>query len=109
MSRKKKVSYNEMKRIMEEMQEKMQQERNRMVSVMADALLTDEVTELLGDYSDTDLRRIMTLFANDIRKYINQVNREKMEKKNRADIEKRQNTSEQKIAYNASGTTQYMR
>lgn len=105
MSRKKKTTYNDMKRLMKEMQEKMQQERSRMSSVMSDALLTDEVTELLGDYSDTDLRRIMQLVAGDIRRYISQVNQEKMNKKKHLDAEKRQKLNVHSDKYTSSTET----
>ena len=105
MSRKKKTTYNDMKRLMKEMQEKMQQERNRMSSVMSDALLTDEVTELLGDYSDTDLRRIMQFVGADIRRYISQLNQEKMNKKKHVDAGKRQKLNAQQDIYRTSSET----
>ena len=66
MSRKKKTTYGDMSRLMADMQRRMTEERKRMANVMSEALLSDIAATKLGDFSDTDLRRLMSLLSGHI-------------------------------------------
>ncbi len=63
MAKKKQTTYGNMIRLMDQMQVKIKKERERMAGVMAAALLDDQTAVKLGDYSDTDLRRIMSILS----------------------------------------------
>lgn len=77
MSRKRQQTYGEMVRIMADVQAKMAAEKERMAGVMASALLNDQAAVLLGDFSDTDLRRVMVLLAGHVAECADQVKAEK--------------------------------
>lgn len=59
----KKTTYGNMIRLMDQMQAQIKRERERMAGVMAAALLDDQTAVKLGDYSDADLRRIMSILS----------------------------------------------
>lgn len=84
MSRKKQQTYGEMARLMAEMKKKMEAEKGRMAEVMASALLDDKAAALLGDFSDADLRRVMSLLAGHVEACAAQVKAEKQQKKEAA-------------------------
>lgn len=63
MAKRKQTTYGNMIRMMDQMQAKIKKERERMAGVMATALLDDQTAVKLGDYSDTDLRRIMSILS----------------------------------------------
>ena len=66
-----------MVRMIEKMQADMKKEKERMAGVMAVALLDDKVAVKLGDFSDTDLRRIMSLLAGHVDECVAVLNAEK--------------------------------
>lgn len=55
-------------------------ERERMAGVMAAALLNNQTASKLGDYSDTDLRRIMSMLSGHIDECIKMLEVEKQAK-----------------------------
>lgn len=63
MAKKKQTTYGSMIRLMGQMQIRIKKEKERMAGVMATALLDDQTAVKLGDYSDTDLRRIMSILS----------------------------------------------
>ena len=69
---KKKQSYNDMVRMIAEMNVKKEAEKNRIGTVMMDEL-NDGTAALLGDLSDSDLRRVMGLLLPHIRECVAQV------------------------------------
>lgn len=77
MARKKQLSYNDMARAIQEMQERQVKERERMANMMAVSLLNGGAAARLGDYSDADLRRIVAYMAEDIDRYIDRLDAEK--------------------------------
>lgn len=77
MARKKQLSYNDMARAIQEMQERQVRERDRMATMMAVSLLNSGAASVLGDCSDADLRRIMTFVAEDIDHYMDRLKAEK--------------------------------
>lgn len=85
MSTKKRQTYNSMAKVIAEMQAKMDKERQRMAGVMADALLDGDGAAKLGDYNDTDLRRIMSMLAGYIDPCIKKLESEKQAKAARAE------------------------
>ena len=83
MARKKQLSYNDMARAIQEMQERQAGERNRMAQVMVVSLLNGGAASVLGDCSDADLRRIMAFVAEDIDHYMDRLKAEKEARKSR--------------------------
>lgn len=77
MARKKQLSYNDMAKAIQDMQERQVNERNRMAQVMAISLLNSGAAARLGDCSDTDLRRIVAYMAEDIDRYMDRLDAEK--------------------------------
>lgn len=77
MAKKKELSYNDMARAIQEMQERQVRERNRMAQVMAINLLNSSAAARLGDCSDADLRRIVAYMAEDIDRYVDRLDAEK--------------------------------
>ena len=69
---------------MQDMQSKLTEERKRMSAVMSEALLDDLSAAKLGDYSDHDLRRIMSLLAGHIDSCIEILEQEKAARKSKA-------------------------
>ena len=65
------------------MQMRMAEERKRMAKVMAEALLDDMAAAKFGDFSDTDLRRLMSLLAGHIDECVRQLEAEKVAKKSK--------------------------
>ena len=61
MAKKKQPTYGEMARHIEKIQEDMKKEKERMTGVMATALMDNQAAIKLGDYSDADLKRIMSM------------------------------------------------
>ena len=59
------------------MQAQQQREKKRIESVMIGQLLTDKVAALLGDYSDADLRRIVSMISSDMCTYAARLDAEK--------------------------------
>lgn len=82
MARKKQLTYNDIGRAIREMQARQQAERNRIESVMIGRLLTSEAAIILGDYSDADLRRIMSMILSDIGTYAARLDAEKRNRGN---------------------------
>lgn len=80
MAKKKQTTYGKMLHQMEQTQAKMEKERERMASVMATALLNDQAAVKLGDYSNTDLRRIMSMLFGHIDECIKMLEAEKQAK-----------------------------
>lgn len=70
MARKKKQNYNEMIRTMEELQERVIIEKDRMAGVLASELDHDTAL-LLGDFSDAELRRVASLVFANLRLFVN--------------------------------------
>ena len=66
MARKKQLKYNDIERAIKEMQEQQEKEKKRIESVMVGRLLTREAAVILGDYSDADLKRIISMILSDI-------------------------------------------
>ena len=83
MSRKKLQTYGDMSRIIADIQKRMVEEKKRMANVMAEALLDDFSAAKLGDFSDTDLRRLMSLLAGHIDECIEILEQEKLAKKSK--------------------------
>ena len=81
MARKKRESYNDIARIVETAQARMEDEKKRMEKVMVGALLNSDNIVMLGDYSDADLRRIMSMVAADLGKYTARLDAKKQSKK----------------------------
>lgn len=63
MAKKRQPTYSEMVRLMEKMQSDMEKEKERMAGVMAAAFMTDQTAVKLGDCSDAELRRVMSMLA----------------------------------------------
>ena len=85
MSKKRQPTYGEMSRLMEQMWANMAREKERMAKVMAGALLDDRAAAKLGDYSDTDLKRIMSLLVGHIDDSIASLEAERRAKKEKED------------------------
>ena len=77
MAKRKQTTYGNMIRLMDQMQVEIKKERERMAGVMATALLNDQVAVKLGDYSDADLRRIMSMLSGHIDECIKRLETEK--------------------------------
>lgn len=84
MARKKQKTFGEMQAELDALMTNMAQEKKRMAEVMASALMDDKAATLLGDFSDTDLRRVMTLLAGHVEQCAAQVRAEKQAKANAA-------------------------
>ena len=65
---------------MEQTQAKMEKEKERMAGVMATVLLNDQAAVKLGDYSGTDLRRIMSMLSSHVDECIKILETEKQAK-----------------------------
>ena len=63
MARKKQPSIAEMQNRMQELAAEITKEKERMAGVMAKAFLTDEIAAKLGDRSDAELKRIMSMLT----------------------------------------------
>lgn len=83
MSRKRET-YGSISRTIRELLEKQEQEKKRMADVMATSLLDNEAAEMLGEYSDADLRRIMQMVAADMGNYISRLEADKEAKRKAA-------------------------
>lgn len=86
MSRTKRESYGSISRAIRELLAKQEAEKKRMAEVMASALLDNEAAEKLGEYSDADLRKIMTMVASDIGQYVDRLEAEKQAKKQPVEV-----------------------
>lgn len=80
MAKRKQTTYGDMIRLMDQMQVKIKKERERMAGVMATALLDDQTAVKLGDYSDTDLRRIIIMLSGYVDECIKMLETEKQAK-----------------------------
>ncbi len=63
MSKKKQQSYGEMAQSIEKMRAEMEKEKERMAGVMVKALLTDQTAVKLGNCTDAELKRVMSMLA----------------------------------------------
>ena len=63
MARKKQPSIAEMQNRMQELAAEITKEKERMAGDMAKAFLTDEIAAKLGDRSDAELKRIMSMLT----------------------------------------------
>ena len=77
MSKKRNMTYVEMQRAMQSMQKQMEAERQRVVKVIADVLLTEENAVLLGEFSDAELKKVTALLSKHIPACAAQVKAEK--------------------------------
>lgn len=77
MAKKKQLSYGEMQKQMEKMAADMEKEKERMAGVMAAAFMTDATAAKLGNRSDADLKRIMSMLAGHIDECIATLDAEK--------------------------------
>lgn len=77
MSKKRTMTYGAMKRAMADMQKQMEAERQRVVKVIADVLLTEENAVLLGEFSDAELKKVTALLSKHIPACAAQVKAEK--------------------------------
>ena len=77
MSKKRTMTYGAMKRAMADMQKQMEAERQRVVKVIADVLLTEENAVLLGEFSDAELKKVTALLSKHIPACVAQVKAEK--------------------------------
>ena len=73
MSKKRTMTYGAMKRAMADMQKQMEAERQRVVKVIADVLLTEENAVLLGEFSDAELKKVTALLSKHIPECVAQV------------------------------------
>ena len=80
MPKKKPTTYGDMIRLMDQMLIKAKKERERMAGVMAAALLDDQTAVKLGDCSDADLRRIISMLSGHIDECIRRLEAEKQAK-----------------------------
>ena len=79
MSKKRTMTYGAMKRAMADMQKQMEAERQRVVKVIADVLLTEENAVLLGEFSDAELKKVTALLSKHIPDCVAQVKAEKQD------------------------------
>ena len=70
---KKKETYDSICRKINSLLERQEQEKRRMMRVMADVLLTDRVASKIGDFSDTELKKTMRLLSGYMENCIAQV------------------------------------
>ena len=77
MSKKRNMTYAEMQRAMQSMQKQMEAERQRVIKVIADVLMTEENAVLLGEFSDAELKKVTALLSKHIPACVAQVKAEK--------------------------------
>ena len=77
MSKKRNMTYGAMKRAIADMQKQMEAERQRVVKVIADVLLTEENAVLLGEFSDAELKKVTMLLSKHLPACAAQVKAEK--------------------------------
>lgn len=77
MAKKKQPTYAQMARLMEKMLSDMEKEKERMAWVMATAFLDDQTAVKLGDYTDAELKRIMSMLAGHVDECIAKLENEK--------------------------------
>ena len=66
MAKKKQPSYGEMKEQMARMAAEMEKEKERMAGVMVKALLNDQTAVKLGNCTDVELKRVMSMLADHV-------------------------------------------
>lgn len=84
MAKKRRETYNDILRVIEQAQRRKNEERQRMANVMASALLAGRAASVLGDYSDADLKGVMALMAADIDAYVERYEDMKLEERREA-------------------------
>ena len=72
MAKKKPQKYNDLVRMIAEMENRKAEEKDRMAKVMCSAL-DDESASLLGELSDADLRRVTVLLLPHIKELVDQI------------------------------------
>lgn len=77
MARKKQQTYGDMVRMIADVEKRMVRERERMGNIMGCALAATDAAAVLGDCSDSDLRRIVLMMAEDAGKYLDRLEAEK--------------------------------
>ena len=70
---KKRETYGSISRKLNALLEKQEQEKQRIARVMADELLTDQITLRIGDLTDTELRKVMKCLSEHLDGCIDQV------------------------------------
>ena len=88
MSVKKRATYEDMSKQLAALQQKMETERKRISSVMVDALLDGDTITKLGSYSDTDLRRIAGMLAQQVGTCVERLEAERAAKKAKVEADK---------------------
>lgn len=72
MARKKRQTYNEMIRTMEDLQERAITEKDRIAGVLVSELEYEDA-RVLGDFSDSELKRVANLMFSNLELYVNKV------------------------------------
>lgn len=87
MARKKQLKYNDIGRVIREMQEQQEKEKRRIESVMMGRLLTTEAATILGDYSDVDLMRIASIISSEMGTYAARLDAEKQSRRKEQQVQ----------------------
>lgn len=70
MSTKKRSTYNDLSRIIQEAQEKQEKERQRLASIMSASFLDDINAGKLSEYKDKELKHIMNMYAHNFPSFL---------------------------------------
>ena len=73
---KKRETYGSITRKLNALLERQEQEKKRIAGVMAETLLTDRIAIRLGDYSDTEVKKVMQALSGYLDRCIAQVENE---------------------------------
>ena len=77
---KKKETYASISKKIRILLERQEQEKQRIASVMAEVLLTDRVTLRIGDFTDTELRKVMKGLSGYLEECIDQVENDRKDR-----------------------------
>lgn len=80
MAKKRQPTYGELAKHIEKMKADMEKEKARMAEVMASAFMTDTTARKLGDCTDADLKRIMSMLADHVDECLDKLKAEKQDK-----------------------------
>ncbi len=84
MSKKKQQSYGDMAQSIEKMRAAMEKEKERMAGVMVKALLTDQTAVKLGNCTDAELKRVMSMLAGHVDECLAALEADRRTRKDRA-------------------------
>lgn len=80
MAKKKQQNYGEMVKSIAKIQAEMEKEKERMAGVMVKALMTDQVAVTLGNCTDAELKKVMSMLAGHVDECLAALETEKQSK-----------------------------